>query len=85
MGELGASEKRVDAGRAMKLHRGAGVGGRAIWAEERAGPDEVVGELVILTHVAINGVGFVWESEGTSVVSRHRESVAVGKGKTERR
>ena len=69
----------------MKLHRGAGVSGSAIGPEERAGPDQVVGELVVFTHVAVNGLGFVGKSKGTSVVARNRESVAVGESKTERR
>ena len=68
----------------MKFHGGVRVGGGSVGAEKRAGPDQIVGELMVLTHIAVNGLRFVWEGESTGVASRDRESVAVGEGKAER-
>ena len=62
----------------MKLHGGARVGGGSIGAEERAGPDQIMGELVVLTHIAVDGLRFMGEGESAGVVSGDRESVAVG-------
>jgi hypothetical protein len=53
----------------LKFHRSGGIGGRAMRAEERAGTNQVVCEVRVLTDIAFHGLRFVGKTESASILS----------------
>ena len=82
MSTLGPGKEGNVAGGAVERHGGGRVYGCAVGTEKWAGSNKVVGEIFVLADVALHGLGFVREEEGTGVVSRHGECLTVGQGKT---
>jgi hypothetical protein len=76
-------EERLGTGRAVEFNTGGGVDGTAVGADEGTGAKKVVGEILVVTYVARDGLGFVGKLECAPVGARDREGSSVGQRKGE--
>ena len=65
-------EERLGTGWAVEFNTSGGVHGSAIGADEGTGAEQVVGEILVVTHVTRDGLELVGKLEGASVGARDR-------------